>query len=125
MPTCASSPGSCLPTACGRGWRSRTQAPILLVIFSSASIRQFVPMPDQRVNNQEPQYMTPAVRALVALYAGVAFLQVTVIGPADVTAWLGFDPVHWTRSWWTLVTYALVPLGLWPLAVNVFALLVF
>lgn len=59
------------------------------------------------------------------LAAGVALVQATIITPADMAGWLGFRPSGLGHAWWTVVSYALVPAGTWPLVATLFALMVF
>lgn len=70
-------------------------------------------------------HLTPAVRWIVLLAVGVALVQATIVTPADMAGWLGFRPSALSHAWWTVVSYAFVQNGTWPLAATVFALLVF
>lgn len=72
----------------------------------------------------QPQ-LTPAVRWILVAAVAVALIQATVVTPTDMAGWLGFRPSGVEQSWWTLVSYAFVQIGTWPLVVTLFALLVF
>ena len=69
--------------------------------------------------------LTPAVRWIALIAVGVALVQATIVTPADMAGWLGFRPSGLSHAWWTVVTYAFVQAGTWPLVATLFALLVF
>jgi len=75
--------------------------------------------------NPEQSYLTPAVRWLTIAWLGAAVLQATIVTPADMMGWLAFRPSHVGHAWWTLVSYAVLPDGSWPLVVALFTLMVF
>lgn len=76
-----------------------------------------VEVPDRR--------LTPTVRGLVAAGLAVAFLQLTLVREPNPLEWLGFSLRTFEGRWWTPFTYAIVHDGLWPLALNVAALMTF
>jgi rhomboid family protein len=73
----------------------------------------------------EHQQLTRGVWWIVVASASTALLQATVVTPADMAAWLGLGATGLTHAWWTLATYAFVQVGVWPLVVTLFALLIF
>jgi membrane associated rhomboid family serine protease len=69
--------------------------------------------------------VTPAVQWLIGINVLIYFLQVTLVGTADMERWLGFDVHELTRMWWTIFTYMFVHNGLLHLAGNMLFLWVF
>ena len=70
----------------------------------------------------EAPRMTRAVQALIAISVAIYFLQMTVLGRADVDNWLAFKRNDLTHGVWTVVTYAFVHGGFWHLFGNMFML---
>ena len=62
---------------------------------------------------------------LLAINVAMLFLQWTVVSDADVFAILGFQDGSLQRTLWSAGTYLFVHFGLWHLALNMYALLVF
>ena len=62
---------------------------------------------------------------LLAINVAMLFLQWTVVSDADVFAILGFQDGSLQRTLWSAGTYMFVHFGLWHLALNMYALLVF
>ena len=62
---------------------------------------------------------------LLAINVAILFLQWTVVSDADVFAVLGFQDGSLQRTLWSAGTYMFVHFGLWHLALNLYALLVF
>src|SRR5260370_31734995 len=83
-----------------------------------------VGLPERRLEGRELQ-RSPTVQVLVAVWLGVALLQATVVSSDDMAMWLGFHPVHWTKAWWTVLSYAAIQDGLPLLAINTCTLLAF
>jgi membrane associated rhomboid family serine protease len=75
----------------------------------------------------QPQRLTTAVQAFIAINVAVAFLQAVVGVPpyADLAAWFGFDLGSLPTRWWTPVTYMFVHVGVWHVVVNMYALYLF
>ena len=65
------------------------------------------------------------VRLLLAINVAILFLQWTVVSDADTFAVLGFQDGSLRRTLWSAGTYMFVHAGLWHLAVNMYALVVF
>jgi membrane associated rhomboid family serine protease len=79
-------------------------------------------------NEQEPQpqRLTAAVQAFIAINIAVAFLQVVGVLPyADLAAWLGFDLGSLPSRWWTPITYMFVHVGVWHVLANMYGLYLF
>jgi membrane associated rhomboid family serine protease len=79
-------------------------------------------------NEQEsqPQRLTAAVQALIAINLAVAFLSVVGVLPyADLAAWLGFDLASLPSRWWTPITYMFVHVGVWHVLANMYGLYLF
>ena len=72
-----------------------------------------------------PPGMTPAVRTLIALNVGVFFLQLTLVGAADLVHWLAYSGSTVAGEPWTVITYAFVHAGAWHLISNLWLLFVF
>ena len=62
---------------------------------------------------------------LLAINVAMLFLQWTVVSDADAFAVLGFQEGSLQRTLWSAGTYMFVHFGLWHLALNMYALLVF
>jgi membrane associated rhomboid family serine protease len=79
--------------------------------------------------NQAPDTPTPritrAVRWLIWINIAVFFVQLTLVGPADVQLALGFRQENLGHQWWTIGTYMFVHAGFWQLALNMYALWLF
>lgn len=69
--------------------------------------------------------LTPVVQWVAAVAVALYFLQVTVVQPSDVSAWLGYEPGRFPARWWTPVTYTAVHGGFWHLALNLLGLCMF
>ena len=69
--------------------------------------------------------MTRGVRVLVAISVAILFLQWTVVNDADAFAVLGFQNGSLQRTLWSAVTYMFVHFGVWHLALNMYALVLF
>ena len=69
--------------------------------------------------------LMPGVRSLLAINVAILFLQWTVVSDADTFAVLGFQDGSLRRTLWSAGTYMFVHAGLWHLAVNMYALVVF
>ncbi len=69
--------------------------------------------------------LTRGVQWLIAINVAIYFLQVTVVGPANMQVALGFQSGEFSRSWWTIATYMFVHGGFWHLALNMYMLYVF
>ena len=79
-------------------------------------------------NEQEsqPQRLTAAVQALIAINLAVAFLSVVGVLPyTDLAAWLGFDLASLPSRWWTPITYMFVHVGVWHVLANMYGLFLF
>lgn len=73
----------------------------------------------------EAPRLTPAVQWLIAINVAVYFLQLTVVGEANMLPALGFQAHDLARSWWTIATYMFVHAGFWHLALNMYTLYIF
>lgn len=70
--------------------------------------------------------ITPAVQWLMAINVAISFLQLTVVGAADMQTALGFSTQTVRQGGiWTLGTYMFVHADLWHLAVNMYSLYIF
>ncbi len=70
--------------------------------------------------------LTPAVQWLIGLNVLIYFLQVTLVGQADMERWLGFKFHDLAAgSIWTVFTYMFVHAGFWHIAGNMLFLWVF
>ena len=69
--------------------------------------------------------LMPGVRLLLAINVAILFLQWTVVSDADTFAALGFQDGSLRRTFWSAGTYMFVHAGLWHLALNMYALVVF
>jgi len=76
-------------------------------------------------HEDERPRMTSAVRALLALNVAVFFLQITLVGPADLFRWLAYSANTVSTAPWTVITYAFVHAGIWHLLSNLWVLFVF
>jgi membrane associated rhomboid family serine protease len=79
-------------------------------------------------NEQEsqPQRLTAAVRAFIAINIAVAFLQAVDAPPyAYLSSWFGFDLGSLPSRWWTPITYLFVHVGLWHVVANMYGLYLF
>jgi len=76
-------------------------------------------------DHELPPGMTPAVRGLLALNIAVFFLQLTLIGPADLFRWLAYSGNTVSAAPWTVLTYAFVHAGAWHIISNLWLLFVF
>ncbi len=76
-------------------------------------------------DEQDPPSITPAVKWLIAANVAVAFLQLTIVGQADMYRWLGFELSDLNGSWWKIFTYMFVHGGIIHLAVNMYTLWLF
>jgi membrane associated rhomboid family serine protease len=69
--------------------------------------------------------LTRGVQWLIAINVAIYFLQVTVVGAANMQGALGFQSGDFGRSWWTIATYMFAHGGFWHLALNMYMLYVF
>ncbi|MEO6444163.1 MAG: rhomboid family intramembrane serine protease [Gemmatimonadaceae bacterium] len=69
--------------------------------------------------------LTKAVQWLIAINVAIYFLQLTVVGSANMLPALGFQARDLSSSWWTIVTYMFVHGGLWHLVLNMYTLYLF
>jgi membrane associated rhomboid family serine protease len=69
--------------------------------------------------------LTRAVQWLIGLNVAIYFLQLTVVGSANMASALGFTSQDLSRHWWAVGTYMFVHAGLWPLMLNMYALYLF
>lgn len=77
------------------------------------------------VEEQERPRMTRTVQALMAFTVGVAFLQATVVQPAELRALFAFRAGPLSETWWTAFTYVYLHAGLLHLALNMYTLWIF
>jgi len=86
-------------------------------------------MASHQASNEEdsqPQRLTAAVQALIAINVAVVFLQTVGVLPyADLASWFGFDLASLPGHWWTLVTYLFVHVGVWHVLANMYGLYLF
>ena len=82
-------------------------------------------MPFSEIEEQDSPRITPAVQWLIAINVAVYFLQLTLVGPADVQRALAFEVRDLTERPWTIVTYMFVHAGFWHLALNMWMLWLF
>lgn len=82
-------------------------------------------MPFSEIDEQDYPRITPAVQWLIAINVAVYFLQLTLVGPADVQRALAFEVRDLTERPWTIVTYMFVHAGFWHLALNMWMLWLF
>ena len=76
-------------------------------------------------DEQDPPRITPAVKWLIAANVAVMFLQLTIVGDAQMQSWLGFQTSDLQGSWWKIFTYMFVHTGLLHLALNMYLLWTF
>jgi len=76
-------------------------------------------------DEQEPPRITPAVKWLIAANVAVMFLQLTIVGPAQMQSWLGFQLSDLQGSWWKIFSYMFVHDGLLHLGLNMYTLWLF
>lgn len=69
--------------------------------------------------------VTRVVQALLAACVGVAFLQATIVQPAELRALLSFRAGPLADTWWTAFTYVYLHSGLLHLALNMYTLWMF
>ncbi len=69
--------------------------------------------------------LTKAVQWLIAINVAIYFLQLTVVGSANMLPALGFQARDLSSAWWTILTYMFVHGGLWHLALNMYTLYIF
>jgi rhomboid family protein len=77
------------------------------------------------VDEQEAPRLTPAVQWLIALNVAVFFIQLTLVGQADVQRALAFEVRDLTTRPWTIATYMFVHAGFWHLLLNMWMLWMF
>lgn len=77
------------------------------------------------VDEQDSPRLTPAVRWLIAINVAVFFVQLTLVGQADIQRALAFEVRDLTARPWTIFTYMFVHAGFWHLALNMWMLWVF
>jgi membrane associated rhomboid family serine protease len=84
------------------------------------------PVGNEQESQAQPQRLTAAVQALIAINLAVAFLSVVGVLPyTDLAAWLGFDLASLPSRWWTPVTYMFVHVGVWHVLANMYGLYLF
>ena len=76
-------------------------------------------------DEQDPPQITPAVKWLIAANVAVMFLQLTIVGAAQMQSWLGFQLSDLQGSWWKIFTYMFVHAGLLHLGLNMYMLWLF
>ena len=76
-------------------------------------------------DEQERPAVARVVQALIAISVGVAFLQATVVQPAEMRALFAFREGPLSGTWWTAFTYAFLHAGLLHLALNMYTLWIF
>lgn len=76
-------------------------------------------------DDTDPPRLTRAVQWLIAINVAVYFLQLTVVGPANMQLALGFESKNLSSAWWTVMTYMFVHGGFWHLALNMYMLYLF
>jgi membrane associated rhomboid family serine protease len=77
-------------------------------------------------DESEAPRMTPAVQWLIGINVLIYFLQITsVVGPADMIQWLGFQTSDLSGRWWTVITHMFVHRGVWDLAFSMLTLAFF
>lgn len=69
--------------------------------------------------------MTRVVQVLIAINVAVAFLQATIVQPAELGALFAFRAGPLSETWWTALTYMFLHAGLWHLALNMYTLWIF
>jgi membrane associated rhomboid family serine protease len=74
---------------------------------------------------QERPAMTRVVQTLIAITVGVAFLQATVVQPAEMRSLFAFREGSLSATWWTAFTYMFLHAGLLHLALNMYTLWIF
>lgn len=82
-------------------------------------------MTHPQVEEHDVPRMTRAVQWLLALNVAVFFLQLTLLGSANVQRGLGFSFDALPGTWWTALTHLFVHGGFWHLALNLYLLLLF
>jgi membrane associated rhomboid family serine protease len=84
------------------------------------------PVGNEQESQAQPQRLTAAVQALIAINLAVAFLSVVGVLPyTDLAAWLGFDLASLPSRWWTPITYMFVHVGVWHVLANMYGLYLF
>src|SRR5687768_7946226 len=83
------------------------------------------PMSFSTESETERPGMTRAVQALIAINVAIYFLQIALVGDADMWGWLAFDRGDLATSLWTVGTYAFVHAGFWHIALNMYSLWMF
>jgi membrane associated rhomboid family serine protease len=74
---------------------------------------------------QERPGITRVVQALIFASVGVAFLQATVVQPAEMRAMFAFRTGPLSETWWTAFTYMFLHAGLLHLVLNMYTLWIF
>lgn len=69
--------------------------------------------------------MTRVVQALIAMNVAIAFLEATIVQPAQLESLFGFRAGPLSETWWTAFTYMFLHAGLWHLAMNMYTLWIF
>jgi membrane associated rhomboid family serine protease len=84
------------------------------------------PVGNEQESQAQPQRLTAAVQALIAINLAVAFLSVVGVLPyTDLATWLGFDLASLPSRWWTPITYMFVHVGVWHVLANMYGLYLF
>jgi membrane associated rhomboid family serine protease len=73
----------------------------------------------------EPQRLTPAVRALIAINIAVMFVQFTVLFKDPYPSLLAFDANGLPGRWYTAFTYLFAHTSAWHLLANMYGLFLF
>lgn len=76
-------------------------------------------------DDQDAPRMTRVVQALIVVNVAVAFLQATIVQPAELAALFAFREGPLSRTWWTAFTYMFLHAGLLHLAFNLYTLWIF
>lgn len=75
--------------------------------------------------DQERPRVTPVVQALIAINVAFAFLQATIVQPAELSSLFAFRAGPLSQTWWTAFTYLFLHAGLLHLALNMYTLWIF
>jgi membrane associated rhomboid family serine protease len=73
----------------------------------------------------EAPRMTRAVQWVIAINVAVYFVQLTVVGDANMIPALGFSSERLGTAWWSIITYMFVHGGFWHLVLNMITLAMF
>src|SRR4051812_556212 len=76
-------------------------------------------------DEQDHPRMTRVVQALLAINIAMAFLEATIVQPAELESLFAFRAGPIAETWWTAFTYMFLHSGLWHLAMNMYTLWIF